>query len=55
MLGVIELLNKRDRKLFSLGDQTLLTIICRFAGELLYTLIKIDQERLPSSSNSVDS
>ena len=28
VLRVIELLNKRDNRLFSLGDQTLLSIIC---------------------------
>ena len=54
VLGVIELLNKRDGQLFSTGDQTLLTIICRFAGELLYTLIQINQERQSSASSPFD-
>ena len=40
VLGVVEVLNKRDGKLFSLGNQTLLTLMCRFAGELMYTMIK---------------
>ena len=44
VLGVIELLNKRDQGLFSTGDQTLLTLMCRFAGELLYTLIRQSQQ-----------
>ncbi len=39
-LGVIELINKNDGALFSTGDQTLLSLICRFAGELLYTMIR---------------
>ena len=55
VLGVIELLNKRNGQLFSTGDQTLLSIICRFAGELLHTLIQINQERQPSSSSPFDS
>ena len=40
LLGVVEVLNKRNNKLFSTGNQTLLTIMCRFAGELLYSMIK---------------
>ena len=40
VLGVIEMLNKQDDKLFSVGDQTLLTLMCRFSGELLYNLIR---------------
>ena len=39
-LGVIEVLNKRDGALFNTGDQTLLTLMCRFSGELLYTVIR---------------
>ena len=45
VLGVIELLNKHDQKLFSTSDQTLLNLICRFVGELLYTLIRNNQEQ----------
>ena len=40
VLGVIEMLNKQDDKLFSVGDQTLLTLMCRFSGELLFNLIR---------------
>lgn len=54
VLGVIELLNKTDKKLFSISDQTLLSIICRFAGELLYTLIQVNQEQPPSSASPFD-
>ena len=39
VLGVVEVLNKRDGKLFSVGNQTLLTLMCRFAGELLFSLV----------------
>lgn len=39
VLGVIELLNKKEDKMFSAGDQTLLTLLSRFAGELLHALI----------------
>jgi len=40
VLGVIEVINKREGKLFSIGNQTLLSVICRFAGELLFTMVK---------------
>ena len=40
LLGVVEVLNKHDNKLFTMGNQTLLTLMCRFAGELLYSTIK---------------
>jgi signal transduction protein with GAF and PtsI domain len=39
VLGVIELLNKKEGKVFSASDQGLLTLLCRFAGELLHALI----------------
>ena len=53
-LREIELPNKSDDRLFSLGDQTLLSIICRFAGDLLYTLIQINQEQSPNSGSPLD-
>lgn len=37
VLGVIEVLNKQNGKAFSPTDQTLLTLLCRFAGEVLYS------------------
>ncbi len=40
VLGVIELLNKEEAKLFSLSDQTHLGLVCRFAGELLESLLQ---------------
>ena len=39
LLGVIEVVNKQDGKLFSTGNLALLTLMCRFAGELLHGLI----------------
>lgn len=39
LLGVVEVINKQDGKLFSMGNLTLLTLMCRFAGELLHCLI----------------
>jgi GAF domain-containing protein len=39
LLGVIEVINKQDGKLFSTGNLTLLALMCRFAGELLHSLI----------------
>lgn len=40
VIGVIEVINKREGKLFSIGNQTLLSVMCRFAGELLFTMVK---------------
>ena len=40
VLGVIEVLNKRDSSLFSHHDLTLLSLMCRFSGELLHSLIR---------------
>jgi len=45
VLGVIEMLNKKKDKLFSVGDQTLLTLMCRFSGELLFTVIQQNQSQ----------
>ena len=39
LLGVVEVINKQDGKLFSTGNLTVLTLMCRFAGELLHSLI----------------
>jgi len=39
LLGVVEVVNKQNGKLFSTGNLTLLTLMCRFAGELLHSLI----------------
>lgn len=39
LLGVIEVVNKRDGKLFSTGNLTVLSLMCRFAGELLHSVI----------------
>jgi Nif-specific regulatory protein len=44
VLGVIEMLNKKNGKLFSVGDQRLLTLMSRFSGELLFTVIKQNQD-----------
>lgn len=40
VIGVVEVINKKDGKLFTMGNQTLLSVMCRFAGELLFTLVK---------------
>ncbi len=39
LLGVVEVINKQNGKLFSTGNLTLLTVMCRFAGALLHTII----------------
>ncbi len=46
VLGVIEVLNKEDEEPFTVDDQTLLTLMCRYAGELLHTLIQQDKQQL---------
>lgn len=43
MLGVVEVLNKRDGKFFSVSNKTLLSLMCRFAGEMLYAMVR-DQD-----------
>ena len=40
VLAVIQVLNKRDRRLFSVGNKTLLGLMCRFAGEVLNSLVR---------------
>lgn len=45
VLGVIEVLNKRGTHMFNIGDQTLLTLLCRFAGELLFSLVRQRQNQ----------
>ena len=40
VIGVVEVINKKDGELFTMGNQTLLSVMCRFAGELMFTLVK---------------
>ena len=39
-IGVVEMINKKNGKLFSTGNQTLLSLMCRFAGELLIRIVQ---------------
>jgi GAF domain-containing protein len=39
VIGVVEVLNKRNRRLFSVANQALLGLMCRFAGELLSCMV----------------
>lgn len=54
VIGVVEAINKKDGKLFSTGNQTLLSVMCRFAGELMYSIVKdvdlTESIKLPNSS-----
>jgi hypothetical protein len=43
VLGVIEVLNKRNGKEYSITDQMLLTLLCRFAGEVLHTMAQQEE------------
>lgn len=38
VLGVIEIVNKIDGELFNVHDQLMLSLLCRYAGELLFAL-----------------
>ena len=49
MLGVVEVLNKQDGEPFSEMDQSLLMLLCRLAGDVLYAMM--DQEE-PGHSTS---
>lgn len=40
VLGVIEVVNKRDRAGFGAADQAMLSLLCRFAGELLVVIME---------------
>jgi len=46
VLGVIELLNKQDGKPFNDTDQNLLTILCRFAGEIVHRMLREETEAI---------
>ena len=52
MLGVVEVLNKHDGKLFNQDDQTLLTLMCRFSGELLTSVIQQNESSLRQTTES---
>lgn len=47
VIGVVEALNKVDEEHFTTSDQTRLALLCRLAGEVLYSMIK--QLDLPSA------
>ncbi len=49
VLGVIEVVNKRNGLPFNKTDQTLLTLLCRFAGEVLHRMVQQD-ENAPADS-----
>ncbi len=40
VFGVVEIINKGGGKIFNDDDQTLISLMCGFAGELLYNLSK---------------
>ncbi len=50
VLGVIEVLNKHDGRLFNHDDQTLLTLMCRFSGELLTSVIQQNESSLKQTT-----
>lgn len=50
MLGVIEVLNKQDGKLFNHDDLTLLTLMCRFSGELLTSVVQQNEGNLQQTT-----
>lgn len=52
VLGVIEVLNKHQAQEFTNDDRTLLNLLCRFAGELLYTIISASVKRRPPEAQA---
>lgn len=50
VLGVVEVLNKHDGRLFNHDDQTLLTLMCRFSGELLTSVIQQNESSLKQTT-----
>jgi GAF domain-containing protein len=50
VLGVIEMLNKQNGLPFNTADQTMLLLLCKFAGEVLYTMVERDKSQEPSAS-----
>jgi GAF domain-containing protein len=50
VLGVIEVLNKHSGRIFDPADQTLLTLLCRFAGDVLYTMSQQDEQGTAAKS-----
>jgi GAF domain-containing protein len=49
-LGVIEVLNKHSGRIFDPADQALLTLLCRFAGDVLYTMLQQEEQSAPAKS-----
>ena len=54
VLGVVEVLNKHDGKLFNQDDQTLVTLMCRFSGELLNSVIRQNEASLGQTTEPKD-
>jgi transcriptional regulator with GAF, ATPase, and Fis domain len=40
VIGVVEMVNKKNGRLFSNGNQRLLAVMSRFAGELLFSIVR---------------
>jgi GAF domain-containing protein len=51
VLGVIEVLNKRNGQPFGNTDQTLLLLLCRYAGEVLSSIM-LRQDRATSTAST---
>jgi Nif-specific regulatory protein len=49
VLGVIEALNKKGDALFNETDQVLLSLLCRFAGEVLLHVVERDEAETQTS------
>ena len=52
VLGVIEALNKHSGENFSKTDQTLLALLCHFAGEVILRMIASSDERVAAHRKS---
>jgi GAF domain-containing protein len=45
VLGVIEVLNKQNGRPYAETDQVLLTLLCRFAGDVLHSMAQQEEEK----------
>lgn len=51
VLGVVEMLNKENGMPFNTADQTLLLLLCKFAGEVLHSIVAEEKEEADTSSS----
>ncbi len=53
VVGVVELLNKHNNQPFNETEQTLLMILCRFAGEVVSKMMRVEDEEAEDYQGSI--